>query len=71
VDSVFDGYGRASQPGQTTPAARPKTPHGDFGPYYPGGTGSRMETVRLRSRQVRINTVGERGPWTTTIIKER
>jgi hypothetical protein len=45
--------------------------HGDFGPYYPGGTGCRMETVKLRSRKVRINTVGERGPWTTTIVKER
>ena len=32
---------------------------GDFGPYYPGGTGCRMETVRVRSRKVRINTVGE------------
>ncbi len=25
---------------------------------------------KLRSRKVRINTVGERGPWTTTIVKE-
>jgi hypothetical protein len=29
-----------------------------------------MKTVKLRSRKVRINTVGERGPWTTTIVKE-
>ena len=30
-----------------------------------------METVRVRSRKVRINTVGEFGPWTATIVKER
>ena len=45
--------------------------HRDFGPYYPGSTGCRMKTVKLRSRKVRINIVGERGPWTTTIVKER
>jgi hypothetical protein len=30
-----------------------------------------METVRVRSRKVRINTVGEFCPWTATIVKER
>jgi hypothetical protein len=30
-----------------------------------------METVRVRSRKVRINTVGEFVPWTATIVKER
>ena len=72
MDSVFDGYGGASQPGQTTPAVRPMTPqHGDFGPDYPGGAGCRMETVKVRSRKVRINTIGEFCPWTATILKER
>jgi SpoIIAA-like len=30
-----------------------------------------METVKVRSRKVRINIVGEYGPWTATIVKER
>lgn len=72
MDSVFDGHGGASQPGQTTPAARPMTRHmGTSVPTTPGGTGCRMETVRVRGRNVRINTVGECGPWTATIVKER
>ena len=29
-----------------------------------------METVKVRSRKVRINTVGEFCPWTATIVKE-
>ena len=44
---------------------------GDFGPYSLGGTGCRMETVKVRGRKVRINTVGEFCPWTATIVKER
>jgi hypothetical protein len=72
VDAVFDGYGGASQPGQTTPAAPPTTPHlGASVPTTPGGTGCRMETVKVRNRKVRINTVGEFCPWTATIVKER
>jgi hypothetical protein len=30
-----------------------------------------METVKVRNRKVRINTVGEFCPWTATIVKER
>jgi hypothetical protein len=60
VNSVFDGYGEASQPGQNdTRSATNASSPGDFGPYYPGGTGCRMETVKVRSRKVHINTVGE------------
>jgi hypothetical protein len=49
VDSVFDGYGGASQPGTNDSciATNDSSP-GDFGPYYPGGTGCRMETVKVR-----------------------
>ena len=56
--------------GRAARSATNDSAHRDFGPYYPGGTGCRMKTVKLRSRKVRINTVGERGPWTTTIVKE-
>jgi hypothetical protein len=44
------------------PAATNDSAHGDFGPYYPRGTGCRMETVMVRSRKIRINAVGECGP---------
>ena len=56
--------------GRAARSATNDSAHRDFGPYYPGGTGCRMKTVKLRSRKVRINTVGERGPGTTTIVKE-
>jgi hypothetical protein len=40
VNSVFDGYGEASQPGQNdTRSATNASSLGDFGPYYPGGYG--------------------------------
>jgi hypothetical protein len=57
--------------GRAAHSATNDSAQGDFDPYYPGGTGCRMKTVKLRSRKVRINTVGERAPWTTTIVKER
>jgi hypothetical protein len=44
---------------------------GDFGPYHPGGTGCRIETVKVRSRTVRISTVGAFCRWTATIVRER
>ena len=64
MDSVFDGYG-GSVPAGTNDScsATNASATGDFGPYYPGGYGCRMETVRVCSRKVRINTVGEFCPW--------
>ena len=44
MDSVFDGYNWASQPTNDSRSATNDSSPGDFGPYYPGGMGCRMET---------------------------